>query len=75
MSETVQHQIGPDGESTEKWAIRSPGFLGSIQQLTRCARCGCNLPPRKANEPRRFRDIFKPTLHVICDECFEALPA
>lgn len=72
---TAAHEVGPDGESTEKWAIRNPGFLGSIHQLTRCGRCGCDLPPSKPNGTRRFRDVLKPTLHVICDECFEALPA
>lgn len=72
---TTAHEIGPDGESTAKWAIREPGFLGSLQQLTRCARCGCNLPPTKPNETRHFCDIFKPTLHIVCDECFEALPS
>lgn len=69
------HEIGPEGESTEKWAICNPGFLGTLQQLTHCARCGCGLPPRAHNEPRHFRDVLKPTMHIICDGCFDALPS
>jgi hypothetical protein len=55
------------------WAISKPGFLGSTQQLLCCACCGELLrEPRGA--PRRCRDIGKPTIHFICDTCFDALP-
>ena len=70
----MKHEILPEGESTELWAIREQGFIGSIKQLTHCARCG-EIPPFKAlNEPRHFADIFKPTFHLVCDECFDELP-
>jgi hypothetical protein len=71
---SVQHEILPDGESTEQWACRMPGFFGSIHQLLHCARCGERLPPRRYDEPCHYRDVFKPTLHIICDECHDALP-
>ena len=70
MSEA--HEITPDGESTANWAINQPGF-GGIEQLTRCARCGERLPGN-AHTPHKVRDIFKPTMHFLCDECHEALP-
>lgn len=63
-----------DGESTENWAIRQPGFLGSIKQLCNCGRCGKPLPIKRHDEPRRIGDIFKPTVHALCDDCYEALP-
>ena len=69
----IAHEILPDGESTEKWAIRSPGFLGSIMQLVCCARCGESLRGGR-NEPTHYRDIFKPTAHFLCDDCYNALP-
>lgn len=67
------HEILPEGESTAKWAIRESGFMGSIKQLICCARCG---EYRKGGKhaPQNFRDILKPTIHVICRECNEALP-
>lgn len=70
-----QHEMTPDGESTERWACREPGFFGSIKQLVLCARCGESGPIKHRDEPRHFRDIFKPTLHFLCDECWEALPS
>ena len=75
MSEAVKHEMTPDGESTAQWAIvADPGFLGSVRQLVDCARCGNGLPFRRKDEPRRFRDIFKPTMHILCDPCWEELP-
>lgn len=68
------HEILPEGESTEKWAIREPGFLGTVKQLTHCARCGEPLPPKGVHRPRHFRDIFQATHHIICDDCYDALP-
>jgi len=68
-----QHELLPDGESTEKWAIRTPGFLGSVKQLVCCARCGdCN--KKGPHERLRWYDLMKPTVHFLCDECYEALP-
>ncbi len=55
-----------------KWAIREPGFIGSIKQLIACARCGQNLPLKAHNEPRHCG--HKPALHFICDDCFDSLP-
>lgn len=72
MSER-KHEVGPDGESTENWAIREHGFLGSTKQLTNCARCG-KLVRKRHDEPRHFGDTFKPTFHQICDECHDELP-
>lgn len=70
---TIQHEILPDGESTARWAIRGPGFLGTVKQLVNCARCGEVLPGGH-NEPRHFRDIGKPSFHCICNDCNDALP-
>jgi len=75
MKPPVKHRLTPEGESTELWAIREPGFLGSIKQLVCCGRCGETLPFRRHNEPRLFRDVFKPSMHVLCDDCYDALPA
>jgi hypothetical protein len=68
-----QHRLLPEGESTENWAIREPGFLGSIRQLLDCARCGQS-ENKRHDEPRHYRDLLKPTMHLLCDECWEALP-
>lgn len=67
------HALTPEGESTENWAIRETGFLGSIKQLLNCARCG-EVSRKLPNEPRHFRDVFKPTFHFLCDDCWDALP-
>lgn len=74
MSEPVQHEITAEGESTSKWAFHAPGFRGTIKQLLCCARCGEYLPFKRHNEPRHFRDALKPTFHVLCDDCYDALP-
>ena len=68
-----QHEMTTDGESTAKWAMHEPGFIGTVRQLTHCARCGLSLPPKRHSEPRRYRDIGRPAMHVICDDCFEDL--
>ena len=70
----VKHEILPDGESTEKWAIRGPGFLGTVKQLLNCARCGKISPPKYKDAPVHYRGFFKPTFHFICDDCWDALP-
>lgn len=70
---TEQHTVTEDGESTERWACREPGFFGSVRQLTCCARCGCDLPHGR-DHAHRYRDVFKPTMHVVCDPCHDALP-
>ena len=61
-----------EGESTADWAIMRAGFIGSIDQLTCCARCGENLPPKRHDEPRWF--FSEPVFHAICDDCYDALP-
>ena len=68
----MQLQVTSEGESTENWAIRQPGFVGSIQQLTCCGRCGEPLPAKPYDEKRHFGS--KPVTHVLCDGCFDALP-
>lgn len=69
----IVHEMLSDGESTEKWAIHSPGFLGSLRQLLDCARCGETLRGSR-NEPMYGRDILKPTKHFLCTDCYNALP-
>lgn len=69
----MQHAMTADGESTEKWAMREPGFMGSIRQLTDCARCGCTVPGGK-HKPMHWFDMLKPTKHMVCDPCFDQLP-
>lgn len=66
------HEILPDGESTEKWAFRAPGFFGSINQILCCARCGEYLKGR--NDTMYMCDMFKPTQHWLCVTCYKALP-
>jgi hypothetical protein len=68
-----QHCLTPDGESTERWAFREPGFFGSIKQIMLCARCGETVKGGP-NEPRHFRDVMKPTMHVLCEPCYQELP-
>lgn len=69
-----EHEIVPDGESTEKWAFRDPGFMGTLKQLTHCARCGEHLPVSDKSKPRFYFGIGKPTFHTLCDDCFDVLP-
>jgi hypothetical protein len=68
----VSHPITPDGESVERWAINDPGFIGTIRQLTDCARCGCNLPAQPHCQSRRVG--HRPVTHILCDDCYEQLP-
>jgi hypothetical protein len=70
-----QPKIVPEGESTENWAINEPGFLGSMKQLLNCARCGEVPPFKRLDEPRYYRDVCKPTFHMLCDDCHDALPS
>lgn len=75
MSEGLDtvHEIIPEGESTAKWAFRTPGFMGSIKQILHCARCG--EPWRKGpHGTMRIRDMCKPTSHILCDDCYGSLP-
>lgn len=69
---TTEHLITPDGESTEQWAWRQPGFIGSVRQLCCCARCGETPPAKPHHEPRHYGRA--PVLHLLCDQCFDALP-
>lgn len=57
----------------EEWALDLPGFWGTIRQLTCCGRCG-QIITKRHDEPVRTRDVLKPTLHFLCDPCFESLP-
>jgi hypothetical protein len=74
VSEPTKHELTADGESTENWALMRPGFMGTVRQLTCCGRCGKPITKRP-DEPRHIADVFKPTMHWLCDECFEALPS
>jgi hypothetical protein len=67
----MSHQMTDDGESTERWAMRQPDFIGTVKRLLCCARCGESLP----GGPNRTRKVFsaRPLL-FICDDCYEALP-
>jgi hypothetical protein len=69
----MDHEMTPEGESTAKWAARGAGFMGSVQQLIRCARCGGPLCGGY-HKPRHVFDMMKPTVHFVCDECYAALP-
>jgi hypothetical protein len=60
-------------EITEKWAAEEPGFFGSVRQLLCCAKCGEPLPGGQ-HTPRKVYDMFKPTMHFICNGCFDSLP-
>ena len=66
--------VSADGESTAHWACQAPGFFGTMKQLISCARCGDGLKGGPST-PRRYRDVFKPSFHFICDRCHDELPA
>lgn len=62
-----------DGKGGEmSWAANEPGFMGTVRQITCCAKCGDRLHGGP-NKPRKTFDLFKPTLHFLCDACFECL--
>lgn len=63
-----------DESSVDQWFCDQGGFWGTSNQLTLCAKCGQH-EVKAWNEPRHFRDVFKPTIHHLCDECFDSLPA
>lgn len=62
----------PD-EAREMWFCQKGDFWGTPNQLVLCARCGV-CEPKRHDEPRHFADVCKPTLHLFCDECWDALP-
>lgn len=66
--------MGEAGEPTANWHCNRVKFWGTIAQLTCCARCGKH-EVKRHDEPRHFRDLCKPTIHMICDACHEELPA
>lgn len=68
------HEQLPEGESTAKWAMQQPDFMGTSKQLTHCARCGNELPAKSYNEPRHFFHALKPSSHCLCDDCYDQLP-
>ncbi len=69
----VVHEQTAEGESTERWACRESGFFGSLRRLTSCARCGTDLPYGPGGKGK-VCDLLNPTMHFLCDECFEQLP-
>lgn len=72
MTERAE-RMNDGGESTANWAMRKPGFFGTITQLTCCARCGDVLPSGQDTQHKMFR-IFTPAVHCLCDPCFDELP-
>lgn len=60
-------------ESTAVWEIDKPDFFGTVRQLTCCGKCGEPLPGGK-DTPHRVADMFKPTMHFLCDGCYDSLP-
>lgn len=54
----------------QTWAIQQPGFLGTARQLTDCAKCGQRINKTK-NEPRHYGHVGRPTLHCVCDDCYD----
>jgi hypothetical protein len=69
----AKHEITQDGESTANWFCQQGGFWGTVNQLTRCARCGVN-EVHRPNERVHYRDALKPTFHYVCRACHEELP-
>jgi hypothetical protein len=59
------------GEATDAWFCNRGGFWGTVHQLLLCARCG-KREQKRQDEPC-YRSM-KPAPHMICDECFAALP-
>jgi len=59
--------------SEKKWACDDGKFWGTIRQLLNCAKCG-RLIDGGHHTPRHIADMFKPSMHVLCDECFDDLP-
>ena len=60
-------------ETTENWLANQGGFWGTPNQLLRCARCG-DAAIRGRHEPVKVCDLFKPSMHFLCDDCFDQLP-
>ena len=60
--------------SAADWHCNRGNFWGTIAQLVSCARCGKH-EAKPHNAPRHYRDYFQPTFHMICDACYEELPA
>ena len=56
-----------------EWFCERGDFWGTVNQLILCARCGKN-ELKRHDEPRHFCNIFKRSMHVVCDACFDELP-
>ena len=56
------------------WFCERGNFWGTTAQLCLCAKCGKS-EAKGYNEPRHYSGIFTPSLHMVCDECFDSLPA
>lgn len=67
--ETVEAET----ENCSEWAANHGGYFGTLRQLTDCAKCGETLKGDK-HTPQKTFDIFKPSMHVLCNECYETLP-
>jgi len=72
MSE-IERVAKGEGETTADWFCWRAKFWGTIDQMTRCARCGKH-EIKRHDESRYYRDIFKPTFHTLCGQCYEGLP-
>ena len=72
MAEVI-HEITAEGESTVNWALFSPGFRGTVKQLTCCGRCGEGLRGGRHTK-HHVAHVFPPTMHWLCDTCYDALP-
>lgn len=58
----------------EPWFCDRGGFWGTVNQICRCAKCG-ETDRKHRDEPRHYGGIFTAQLHVLCDGCYESLPA
>jgi hypothetical protein len=58
----------------ESWFCERGDFWGTVNQLCVCAKCG-KIEHKRHDEPRHYSGIFTPKLHMLCDECFDSLPA
>jgi hypothetical protein len=55
------------------WASDKGDFWGTPKQITVCAKCGDQFKGRH-DEPRRVADVFKPSMHFLCEDCYSGLP-
>lgn len=65
--------VSTKGFNPGEWFCERGDFWGTVNQLCLCAKCGKS-EMKRYNEPRHYHGLFTPKLHMICDECFDALP-